>query len=264
MLLRQLREERGMRVNDVDAQLDWSSGKISRMERNEWKLPSVRDMEDLARLYEVDESIREALIALARQARTRGWWVQHKDVLRGSLPDWESGASMIRTYEGMLVPGLLQSPDYAAAILRSGRVLGDDEIRRKVDLRMERQKILDHEEAPRLWAIIDESALRKRIGGEKVIRGQIEHLLTMAERSNIDLSVIYDHSGAHPALGDTFVILDYPDPEDLPLVYIETATEDLIVEDPEAIQYYVQMFGHTYNAGASPDESVSYLESLLK
>lgn len=253
-----------MRVNDVDAQLDWSSGKISRMERNEWKLPSVRDMEDLARLYDVDDSIRQALAALARQARTRGWWVQHKDVLRGSLPDWESGASMIRTYEGMLVPGLMQAPDYAAAILRSGRVLSDEEIRRRVDLRMQRQSILDQDDAPRLWAIIDEAALRKRIGDEKVMRGQIERLLTMAERPNVDLSVIRDDSGAHPALSESFVILDYPDPADLPLVYLETATEDLIIEDPEAIQHYVQMFGHTYNAGASPEESVLHLESLLK
>lgn len=261
-LLRQTREERGLRIDAVNKELGWSSGKLSRMERNEWKLPSVRDMKDLADLYDLPDSMREAITSLARESRVRGWWVEFRDVLRGGLADFESGASMIRTFEALLVPGLLQTPDYAAAILRGGRVLSDEDIDRKVAGRMRRQDILT-DDGPRVWAVVDEAALRKQVGGPEVMSAQIRHLIDMAECPNIDIQVIRDAQGSHAAMDGSFMVLDFPDPADLPLVYIETATEDLYLEQPAALQHYVSIFGHICSAAETPEASVRYLETLI-
>lgn len=262
-VLRRLREERGKTIDGVNKELGWASGKLSRMERNEWKLPSVRDMKDLAEVYDLPDDMREAIGALAREARVRGWWVEYRDVLRGGLADFETGASMIRTFEALLVPGLLQTPDYAAAILRGGRVLSGEDIDRKVAGRMRRQEILESDDAPRVWAVVDEAAIRKRVGGPDVMAAQIRHLVDMAERPNIDIQVLRDGAGSHAAMDGAFLILDFPDPADLPLVYIETATEDLYLEQPETIQNYVSIFGHICSAAESPEASVRCLESLI-
>ncbi|MGW9635423.1 helix-turn-helix domain-containing protein [Nocardiopsis alba] len=261
-LLRNMREERKLKIDSVNKKLGWSSGKLSRMERNEWKLPSVRDMKDLAEVYDLPDEMREALVSLARESRVRGWWVDFKDVLRGGLADFETGASMIRTFEALLIPGLFQTPDYAAAVLRGGRVLSDDDIDRKVNGRMRRQEILT-EDGPRVWAVVDEAALRKQVGGVEVMSAQIQHLVEMAERPNIDIQVVRDAQGSHAAMDGSFMILDFPDPADLPLVYIETATEDLYLEQPAALQHYVGVFGHICSAAESPEASVRYLESLI-
>lgn len=261
-LLRRMREERNLKIESVNKQLGWASGKLSRMERNEWKLPSVRDMKDLAELYELSDEMHEALTSLARESRVRGWWVDFKDVLRGGLADFESGASMIRTFEALLVPGLFQTADYAAAVLRGSRVMSDSEIERKVDGRMRRQEILASSDAPHVWAVVDEAALRKRVGGSDVMAAQVQHLIRMAELPNIDIQVLRDNVGSHAAMEGAFMILDFPDPADLPLVYIETATEDLYLEQPETIQNYVSTFGHICSEAESPEASVRFLESL--
>ncbi|QVQ54039.1 helix-turn-helix domain-containing protein [Spiractinospora alimapuensis] len=261
-LLLAMREERGLKIEHVNARLGWPGGKLSRMERNEWKLPSPRDMRDLAEAYELSDDTREAIVGLARDARARGWWVEYKDVLRGGLADFESGASMIRTYESLFIPGLLQTPDYAAAVLRGSRVLNDEEITRRVESRTRRQQVLEANEPPRLWALVDEAALRKHVGGRDVMSGQIKHLIAMAERPNIDLQVIRDEAGAHAAMEGAFVLLDFPDPAELPLVYIETATEDLYLEAPKTIQGYVSIFSHICSSAESPEASVRYLDSL--
>lgn len=262
-LLRQMREERGLRIEAVNKELGWSSGKLSRMERNEWKLPSVRDMKDLADLYDLPKPMREAITSLARESRVRGWWVDYKDVLRGGLADFESGASMIRTFEALLIPGLFQTRDYAAAVLRGSRVLSSDDIDRKVSGRLRRQEVLASPDAPHVWVVVDESALRKHVGGPEVMKGQIQHLIDLAERPNIDIQVLRDTTGSHAAMEGAFMILDFPNPADLPLVYIETATEDLYLEQPEAIQNYVSTFGHICSSADSPEASVRYLETLI-
>ena len=262
-LLRRLREERGLKIEDVNRRLEWASGKLSRMERNEWKRPSIRDMQDLAEVYALIGGRKDAIVSLAREARTRGWWVDYKDILRGGLADFEVGASMIRNYESVLVPGLLQTPEYASAILRSGRVLGDEEIKRKVAARMQRQQILEQASPPRLWAVVDEAALIKNVGGADVMQGQLQHLIDMARKPNIDIQVVRQEVGAYAAMDGSFVILDFPTPEDLSLAYIETATEDLYVEDPEAIQQYVSIFGHTCGVAETPEESAAFLQSLV-
>ena len=220
-------------------------------------------MKDLADLYDLSDPMRQAIVSLARESRVRGWWVDYKDVLRGGLADFESGASMIRTFEALLVPGLFQTPEYAAAVLRGSRVLSDEDIDRKVSGRMRRQEVLTSTDAPHVWVVVDEAALRKTVGGQEVMKGQIQHLIDLAEHPNIDIQVLRDEMGSHAGMEGAFMILDFPDPAELPLVYIGTATEDLYLEEPEAIQNHVGIFGHLCSAADSPEASVRFLETLV-
>ncbi|RJL30440.1 helix-turn-helix domain-containing protein [Bailinhaonella thermotolerans] len=261
--LRRLRQESGMTADEVSRRLDWSAGKLTRMERNEWRRPSVRDVTDLLNVYGVtDEKTRTALETLARQARDRGWWADYRDVFRGSLPEFEAEASAIRTYEALLVPGLLQTPEYAAAIIRGGRVIPESEVDRRVAARMVRQRLLDRPDPPAYWAIVDEAALRKSVGGPEVMRGQLQHLIAMSERPNIDVQVLTDAAGAHSSMTGGMLILDFP--ADPSIVYIETVSTDLYFEEVEDLQRYALRYDHVRAAALSVEASVEYLTGLLR
>ncbi|GAA0847546.1 helix-turn-helix domain-containing protein [Streptosporangium amethystogenes subsp. fukuiense] len=260
---RQLRQEAGLSVTEAARRLEWEPSKISRMERNEWKLPSVHDIRLMLDFYGVtDEDQREAMITLARESRQRGWWEKYQDVFRTSLPDFEAGASVIRTWEVVLIPGLLQTEAYAKAVWRAGRVLDESLIERHVQARLARQEILTNENPPTLLALIDEAALRKSIGGAEVMREQINHLIAMAARPNITIQVVPDSAGAHPALDGAFVILDFPN--DPSLIYTVTVTENLWLEQQVDYQRYGLIYNHVMTLALSPEESVRYLAKLVE
>ncbi|MEU3166056.1 helix-turn-helix transcriptional regulator [Streptosporangium sp. NPDC006930] len=260
---RQLRQEAGLSVTEAARRLEWEPSKISRMERNEWKLPSVHDIRLMLDFYGVtDEDQREAMITLARESRQRGWWEKYQDVFRTSLPDFEAGASVIRTWEVILVPGLLQTEAYAKAVWRAGRVLDEALIERHVQARLARQEILTNENPPTLLTLIDEAALRKLIGGAEVMCEQINHLITMAARPNVTIQVVPDSAGAHPALDGAFVILDFPN--DPSLIYTVTVTENLWLEQQADYQRYSLIYNHVMTLALSPEESVRYLTKLTE
>ncbi|MER6175562.1 helix-turn-helix transcriptional regulator [Streptosporangium sp. NPDC001681] len=260
---RQLRQEAGLSVTEAARRLEWEPSKISRMERNEWKLPSVHDIRLMLDFYGVtDEDQREAMITLARESRQRGWWEKYQDVFRTSLPDFEAGASIIRTWQIVLVPGLLQTEAYAKAVWRAGRVLDENLIERHVQARLARQEILTSENPPTLLALIDEAALRKLIGGAEVMREQISHLIAMAARPNVTIQVVPDSAGAHPALDGAFVILDFPN--DPSLIYTVTVTENLWLEQQVDYQRYSLIYNHVMTLALSPEESVRYLAKLVE
>lgn len=238
------------------------------MERNQWKLPNVHDIRLLLDLYGVtDERQRDALINLAREARQRGWWADYEDVFRSSLPDFEAGASVIRTYEALIVPGLLQTAAYAGAVWRAGQVLdeqADHVIERHVEARLTRQKILDRESPPELLAVIDEAALARAVGGPKVMEEQLQHLIKMAARPNVTVQVLPNSVGAHAAMIGGFMILDFPSPVDDPsLVYMETATENLWLETPEKYRRYALIYSQVQALALSPEESVSRMTTQM-
>ncbi|MET8157287.1 helix-turn-helix transcriptional regulator [Sphaerisporangium sp. NPDC005289] len=261
--LRQLREESGLTSTEAAKRLEWTPSKLTRIERNEWKLPNVHDIRLLLDLYGVtDRHEREALLILARESRQRGWWADYKDVFRTNLPAFEVGASLIRTYEATLVPGLLQTPAYTAAVFRGGQVLDVAVVNRHVEARITRQKILSREEPPSLLAIIDEAALLKAIGGREVMHAQLRHLIEMASRPNITIQVIPNAIGAHPALtGGPFVILDFP--SDPSVVYMATATDSLWLDRPEEYQRYSLIFTHVSTLALSAEESTQLIAALM-
>ncbi|MFI7467540.1 helix-turn-helix domain-containing protein [Nonomuraea sp. NPDC049646] len=263
--LRQFRIAAGLHADQVARRLEWTPSKVTRIERNEWKLPSVRDVRDLLDVYGVtDEAQREAILALTRQARQRGWWEEYKDVLGGAMPGFEAEASAILTYESLLVPGLLQTASYAAAVFRGGQVVMDDLIDRRVEARLARQQILDRVDPPTLWAVIDEAALAKHVGGVEVMREQIDHIITMARRPNIAVQVLPNAVGAHAAMENAFRILKFPTPEDPTLVHVETITGDLFMEETDQVSSYTLVYDHVRASALSADASAAYLEDLFR
>ncbi|WP_405143273.1 helix-turn-helix domain-containing protein [Sphaerisporangium sp. NBC_01403] len=267
-VLRELRQAAELTATEAAKRLEWDPSKVARMERNQWKLPNVHDIRLLLDLYGVtDERQRDALINLAREARQRGWWADYEDVFRSSLPDFEAGASVIRTYEALIVPGLLQTAAYAGAVWRAGQVLdeqADHVIERHVEARLTRQKILDRESPPELLAVIDEAALARAVGGPKVMEEQLQHLIKMAARPNVTVQVLPNSVGAHAAMIGGFMILDFPSPVDDPsLVYMETATENLWLETPEKYRRYALIYSQVQALALSPEESVSRMTTQM-
>jgi transcriptional regulator with XRE-family HTH domain len=261
--LRQFRAEVGLHADEVAQRLEWTPSKVTRIERNAWKLPSVRDVRDLLDVYGIaDATQREAILALTRQARQRGWWEEYKDVLGGSMPGFEAEASAILTHESLLVPGLLQTRDYAAAVFRGGQVVPDDLVDRRIDARLARQRILDRDDPPTLWAVIDEAALAKHVGGVGVMRAQIEHIIAMAARPNIAVQVVPNTVGAHAAMENAFTILQFAASEDPTLVHVEMITGDLFMEEPSQVSSYTVVYDHVRASALSADTSVTYLEDL--
>ncbi|MDF5758812.1 helix-turn-helix transcriptional regulator [Spongiactinospora sp. TRM90649] len=265
-LLRQLRQSAGFHADEVARRLEWTASKLTRMERNEWKLPSVRDVRDLLDVYGVtDKAQREAVITLAREARQRGWWEEYKDVFElGSVPEFEAEAAKILTFQALLVPGLLQTADYAAAVFRGGQVVREETISRRVEARMARQQILEGKKPPILWAVIDEAALTKHVGGVAVMRQQLLHIAKMAERPNIGVQVIPHTVGAHAAAENSFTILEFATPDDPSIVNIGMITGDLYLEKPEEVRTYVLAYDHVRASALSADASLAYLAGLAE
>jgi transcriptional regulator with XRE-family HTH domain len=264
-VLSQLRAAAGLNADEVARRLEWTASKVTRIERNEWRLPNLRDIRDLLDVYGVtDQEQREAIEDLARQARQRGWWEAYKDIDMGALAGFEAEASKIHTYKSMLVPGLLQTKEYAAAVFRGGQVVADHLIDRRVEARLARQQILDQSGAPMLWAVIDEAALTKHVGGVDIMRGQLRHLIEMAARPNIAVQVVPDAIGAHAAMENAFTVLEFDAPEDSTLVHIELIKGDLFLEDVDQVKGYTLVYDHMRASALSADASVMYLADLAE
>lgn len=256
-LLRGLREEAGVTAQAVTKQLGWSRGKLTHIEQNQWKRPSARDIEDLLDVYEVtDDDQRSEFLALVKQARKPGWWVSYSDVLgSGTFVGLEAETRSIRTFEALAIPGLLQTEEYARAVVRSGGVTDEDELDRRVQARMLRKQVLAAPGAPLYWAIIDEAALRKSDSE------QLQHLLDV-QTPRLGLQVIPDRVGPHAALTAPFVILDFPG-TDPSTVYVSTWSDELYLEEPHQIEAYETLWRHVQATALSVEDSLALIRSLL-
>ncbi|GAA3731831.1 helix-turn-helix transcriptional regulator [Salinactinospora qingdaonensis] len=262
-----MREDAGYTLHGASTRLKWARAKLGRMEKSELKTVKPADLDALMELYGVDDpATREALHQLAREAKHKGWWWKYRDIFGSEpLPDFETEASLIRTYEVATVPGLLQTPDYAEAVFRGGRYTSLDHIKRQVEARVSRREILNRfEKPPRLWAVIDEAALRRPIGGVEVMRGQLDYLLRVGQSANIDIQVLPFAAGAHAALGSPFTILDFPEPLDLPIVYTDSVGAGLFEETEEEVADCVAIFGEIQGAAMSTVQSAELIEAIMK
>ncbi|MGW2197723.1 helix-turn-helix domain-containing protein, partial [Streptosporangium sp. NPDC001682] len=265
--LRQFREAAGLDSKEAARKLGWQPSKVTRIERDEWRRPTINDVMDLLDIYGVtDEAKRQAMISLARESRRRGWWEEEfKDILGGALVGLEWEATEIQTFEAMLIPGLLQTADYATAIFKGGQVMKTCDTERLTEARLARQRILDREDRPTFWAVIDEAALRKQVGGIAVMRDQLHQLCRMAERRNVGIQVLQDAVGAHTSMTGGFTILDYQASEDPSIIYVEVgAAGDLFLEKPEDVAHYRKSYGYLRASALSADASVTYIENLAK
>lgn len=264
-LLRELREKRDLTAASVTKTAEamggkWSRGKLTRIEKNEWTRPEPKDVMTLLDIYEVtDPKTRESYWQLAKQARQRGWWVGYKDVLgKGAYVGLETEASRIRTYEALVIPGLLQTREYARAASSAGGVVEEADVERYVEARMMRKQILSGDPVPRVWAIIDEAALRKI--PPHVRDGQLRHLLDI-QRPELRVQILPDAAGLHAAITGSFVILDFA--EDPPAVYREDLMSSVFYEDPEEIAHCEMVYDHVHASALSVEDSQEFLRSML-
>ncbi|MGP3914275.1 helix-turn-helix domain-containing protein [Nonomuraea sp. 10N515B] len=253
--LSRLREEAGLDGAEVAQRLGWTPSKITTIERDQWRRPNPRDVKDLLDLYGVDDARRrDELLELARQSRARGWWYEYRDVLRSELVQFEVEATAIRTREVSVIPGLMQTASYARALFEGGR---QDQIEQRVAARMRRQVILDR---VALCAVIDEAAIRKRVGGQEVMAEQLRHLLDLSAMPNIAVRILPDEVGAHPAMGEAFTLLDFA--EDPSLLFLETAAESMFRDEPERVAAYVAIYDQLKAVSLSLEESQARLAKL--
>ena len=265
--LRRLRESKGITREDAGWQIRASGSKISRMELGRVSFKE-RDVADLLTLYGVaDEREQAELLALARQANTPGWWHQFGDI----LPPWfqsylglEAAASLIRTYEVQFVPGLLQTADYARAVIRLGHAnASTEEIERRIELRQSRQQVLKKANPPKLWAVIDEAVLRRPIGGAEVMGAQIEALIEASKLPHIRLQIIPFDAGGHAAAGGPFAILRFPDPELPDVVYVEQLTTAQYLDKRDDVDNYAIAMEQVCVEAEPPDRTATILNKIL-
>ena len=242
--LRRLREEAGMTTERAALSIRGSHSKISRMEHGRVGFKE-RDIADLLSLYGVgpgDE--REALLNLARGANTPGWWQRYTDI----LPHWvepyfglEAAASAVREYELQFVPGLLQIEPYARAVIRLGNLPSEDEVVRRAQARVSRQELLRRETPPKVWAVLDEGALRRVMGSRDIMRAQLLHLIEMCDHPAVTLQILPFSAGAHRAMGGPFTILRYTEPDLRDVVFIEQLTSALYLDKQTEVDSYLQV-----------------------
>ena len=245
--LRRLREQAELTCEDVGQRLECSGTRISRMETGRI---SVRpgDVRELLEIYGVSGTEADPLVQLAREARRKGWWHTYGRV----LPAWfeayiglESEAVRLRDFQPMVMPGLLQTEDYARAVLRAApQAASSADIDRQVALRMERQAILAQASPPDLWVVLSESVLRVHVGGPAVMRAQLRRLAGIAQRSNVTLQVLPFTTAAHVHPVTPFTMLEFPDAADPAVVYLEHLTGSLFLENEDEIRRYRVVFDH--------------------
>ena len=265
--LRRFREAARMTCEDVAGHLECSTSKISRIETGRVRV-SPRDVRDMLDLYRVPEPQRDSLVQLARESRQKGWWHAYSDTIEPRFATYiglESAASEIRIYEVTLIPGLLQTEDYARAVIAAGAVEGSPEaVERNVAFRMARQPALTSEDPPQLWAVLDEAALRRQVGGPGLMRLQLDHLLDLGGLPNVAIQVLPFGAGAHPAMGRPFVILAFPERADPDVVYLEDLTSALYVEDVDEVDRYNMFFNHLRATALSFDGSAALISQVMK
>ncbi|MBL7494436.1 helix-turn-helix domain-containing protein [Frankia sp. AgB1.9] len=264
--LRRLREDKHISREDAGYHIRASESKISRLELGRVGFKE-RDVNDLLVLYGVtDETERDALLALAREANQQGWWQSYSDV----LPSWfhpyiglEESASQIRTYELQFIPGLLQTEDYARAVITRGALGAPKEvIDSRVNVRMNRQRVLARENPLRLWVVLDEAALRRPIGGDRIMHAQINHLLELISSPFLTLQVMPFAFGGHTAEGGAFSILRFPDPDMADIVYLEQLFGAAYLDKREEVDRYTIAMDRLCLDSSTPDRTADVLRKI--
>ena len=263
--LRRLRESAGLTQEDVSERTGKDRSTLYRLE-NAQQRPQRSTLIQLLDLYGTGPQQRADLLALLREASQRGWMQPHRSDLPEIYSDYisfESEARSVSNYESLFIPGLLQTEDYTRAVIRG--ILphaSTAQVDSRVTARMERQALLTADNPPQLWAIMDEAAARRIVGGPAVMREQLARLRDMAALPNVTVQVIPYDAGAHPGMPGSFIVLEFPDPADQSLVYIDSMAGDLFLEDDREIRRYILMFEHLRAAALRPDESVTLLAAI--
>jgi transcriptional regulator with XRE-family HTH domain len=264
--LRRLREAKHISPEEAGYVIRASHSKISRLETGRVSFKD-RDIDDLLTLYGVtDEARRAEIRELAARANSPGWWQSYADMLAVWFEEYlglEEAAVQIGTYEAQLVPGLLQTEDYASAVILL-EYSNPKEISRRVSLRMARQSILSGQNPTSLWAVIDEAALRRPLGGPRAMRAQLQHLIEMSQRPNVTIQIVPFTAGGHAAAGGSFSVLHFAEDELPDLVYLEQLASAQYLVKPEIVDTYLQVLERLRREAATPADSLKILHERLR
>ncbi|WP_309117274.1 helix-turn-helix transcriptional regulator [Saccharothrix sp.] len=262
--LRRLREAASLTIEEVGERLECSASKISRIETGRVGV-TPRDVRDMLGAYGADESTLEELVQLAREARRKAWWDEFGDIAPGRYIGFEADADSVRTYQGLMIPGLLQHEAYTRALIAD--VLPDaapSEVDRRVALRKARQALLHEDDPLTLHVVIDEAALRRLVGGVDVMCAQLRRLNEVGALDNVTLQVAPFRSGGHAALDGPFVILTFPEKLDPDVVYIESTRSDVYLEQPSDVARYSDMFARLTSGSLGTAESAAFIEQVSR
>jgi transcriptional regulator with XRE-family HTH domain len=264
--LRKLRESNGYKLEEVAAQLGVAPSTLSRIETGKAPTKSAYLNQMLEMYGVVEPGQRQVLVDMAREGHRKGWWAAYDDVLPSGFDIYvglEAETAAVRGYEISVVHGLLQTPDYARAVL--GEMFprhATDQIDRLVDLRIERQRRLDDDPPLDLWAILDEAVIRRPVGGNQVMRRQLEHLVSMAAKPGVTMQVLPFASGAHAGHGGPFSILEFPNRTDSEVAYVESVAGYLYLEKDREVRTRVEAFDRLRAAALSPSASVDLIAEV--
>jgi transcriptional regulator with XRE-family HTH domain len=265
--LRRLRDEADLTIERVALQLECSDSKISRIENAQVRA-NTRDVRDMLELYGVEGTLREELLQIARDARKKGWWHNYPDLPIVPLAGLEAATHAMSMYAALLVPGLLQTEDYARSVLSALRPdLSSGEIERRVEFRMNRQSILTDltdQDPPELWIVLDEAALRRRVGGDITMRSQLDHLIELGDLPKVTMQVMPFSTGEHAGMDGSFLIIRFPEIADPDVVYLEHPTADIYLEEPDNIHRFALLFNHLQVTALDPTDSMAFITALAK
>ncbi|WP_103532485.1 helix-turn-helix transcriptional regulator [Streptomyces sp. SM11] len=266
--LRRLREESGVSLQQAGETIDGDKTKMSRIENGRQGLRPL-ELKTLLDMYQVDLPMREALLALQRQSKQKGWWSQHSDKLKPDFQErltLESDAVRIYAYQSVVVPGLLQIDAYAEAVIRGtgSKRMTDEEVRTLVDLRLARQAIFDRDDAPQYLCILDESVLHRQVGGPAVTAAQLRNLVEASDRPGIAVQVIPYAQGAYVGMDGPFTVYSYPDPMELDVVGLDNLDGGLYLEETGAVENYRSAFDQLRAAALSSRQSMDVISRVAR
>jgi len=259
--LRDLREQRKLTIEDIAAQLLCSATKISRLETGA-RRPNLRDVRDLCRLYQVDESTADMLMSLARDAREPVWWTQYEDINLDPYLGLEQDALAITSYTTYYLPALLQTEDYTRAIIKTVAPKMDPDIyKQRVEVRMRRQEVLEGDNRPRYRVFLDEAVLHRSIGDPAVMAAQLDKVLGVERQGKATIQVIPFDAGTYAAQESNFVLLEFGDKSLMsPVIFIEGLTGNQYIQRPSDIARYREAIEYLRDAALSPRDSIKFIQ----
>jgi transcriptional regulator with XRE-family HTH domain len=262
--LRDLRNEHDLTVEDIANRLLCSATKISRLETGA-RRPSLRDVRDLCALYQLDQAASAELMTLAREAREQGWWTQYDDIKLDPYIGLEAVATAITSYSMYYVPALLQTEEYARALIKAiAPKIAPDVHEQRVEVRLRRQRLLDEDRRPRYRVLLDEAVLHRRVGGPEVMAAQLGNMLEAERQAKVTIQVIPFESGAHAAQDSNFVLLEFEDKALSPVVFVEGLTGNQYIERSADIARYREAVEYLRDSALSPRDSLVRVDKARK
>ena len=266
--LRRARLEAGLTQEQVAKAMDWSLSKLIRIENGTTASISTNDLRAILVHYKItDEAQTEEFLAMARASRERSWWNAYRDVAPPRLVqliEYEEAASVSRNFQSFVIPGMLQTEEYARASTHQlAPAMAAEQVNPRVEIRMKRQELLKRPDAPLMFFVMDEGVVRRLVGGKDVMRQQLQRMIDVADTPKITIEVIPFSAGTLPGMQAPFVIHEFPDAADDDVLYQETASGGLLSrDDPEEILSFREFFGHMRDLSLGPEGTIDFLREL--